>query len=237
MLLAATGDDRLDPSLANLLAVFVMVVAAIGVERIRTLGAGCPSAGSQAGGQVAQGRGGHIDAGRVDKHAEAPGRTGDLGREPVYQELLHVRTPTPTSTTRPRTQAGKGSLTGMRRMVTRSAWYPESAADQSAPHRAGHAADADPRGGQDRSLSPSPHGRTLMIVFPLRRSAGLRAATASSRVATLPMFVRSRPSRTRCTTSPSWARSDSNTRSTPPTSSSASLSRSTNSCAPKSSAF
>jgi hypothetical protein len=28
-LLAATGDDRLDPSLANLLAVFVMVVAAI----------------------------------------------------------------------------------------------------------------------------------------------------------------------------------------------------------------
>jgi hypothetical protein len=48
MLLAATGDDRLDPSLANLLALFVMVVAAIGVERIRTLGAGCPSAGSQA---------------------------------------------------------------------------------------------------------------------------------------------------------------------------------------------
>jgi conjugative relaxase-like TrwC/TraI family protein len=64
MLLAATGDDRLDPRLANLLAVFVMVVAAIGVERIRTLGAGCPSAGSQAGGQVAQGRGGLIDAGR-----------------------------------------------------------------------------------------------------------------------------------------------------------------------------
>src|SRR5438552_16264237 len=85
MLLAATGDDRLDPSLAELLAVFVMVVAAIGVERIRTLGAGRPSAGSQAGGQVAQGRGGHIDAGRVDQHAEAPGRTGDLGREPVYQ--------------------------------------------------------------------------------------------------------------------------------------------------------
>src|SRR5713226_3485049 len=214
MLLAATGDDRLDPSLANLLAVFVMVVAAIGGERIRTLGAGCASAGSHAGGQVAQGRGGHIDAGRVDKHAEAPGRTGDLGREPVYQELLHVRTPTPTSTTRPRTQAGKGSLTGMRRMVTRSAWYPESAADQSAPHRAGHAADADPRGGQDRSLSPSPHGRTLMIVFPLRRSVGLRAATASSRIATLPMFVRSRPSRTRRTTSPSWARSDSTTKST-----------------------
>src|SRR4051795_11684263 len=32
-------------------------------------------------------------------------------------------------------------------MVTRSAWYPQSAADQSAPHRPSHAADADPRGG------------------------------------------------------------------------------------------
>ena len=92
---------------------------------------------------------------------------------------------------------------GMRRMVTRSAWYPESAADQSAPHRPGHAADADPREGQDRSLSPSPHGRTRMIVFPLIRSVGLKAATASSRVATLPMFVRSRPSRTRRAISPS----------------------------------
>ena len=37
----------------------------------------------------------------------------------------------------------------------------------SAPHRPGHAADADPRGGQDRSLSPSPNGRTRMIVCPL----------------------------------------------------------------------
>ena len=35
-----------------------------------------------------------------------------------------------------------------------------------------------------------------MIVFPLRRSFGFKAATASSRVETLPMFVRSRPSRT-----------------------------------------
>jgi ketosteroid isomerase-like protein len=33
-----------------------------------------------------------------------------------------------------------------------------------------------------------------MIVCPLIRSVGLKAATASSRVATLPMFVRSRPS-------------------------------------------
>ena len=53
-----------------------------------------------------------------------------------------------------------------------------------------------------------------MIVFPLLRSLGLRAATASSRVETLPRFVRSRPSRTRWTISPSWARSDSTTKST-----------------------
>jgi hypothetical protein len=45
------------------------------------------------------------------------------------------------------------------------------------------------------------HARTRMIVFPLRRSVGFRAATASSRVETLPMFVRSRPSRTRWTIS------------------------------------
>src|SRR5918996_2276333 len=57
------------------------------------------------------------------------------------------------------------------------------------------------------------HGRTRMIVFPLIRSVGLKAATASSRVAMLPMFVRSRPSRTRWTISPSWARSDTRTKS------------------------
>src|ERR671919_112637 len=126
---------------------------------------------------------------------------------------------------------------------------------------------------------PSPHGRSRMIVFPLIRSVGLKAATASSRVAIWPMFVRSRPSRTRWAISLSWARSDtttksiarpsagrasggpamvtsvppartrpadrfpmsppitSKTRSTSPTSSRASLSRSTNSAAPKSSAF
>ena len=50
------------------------------------------------------------------------------------------------------------------------------------------------------------HGRTRMIVFPLIRLVGLKAATASSRVETLPMFVRSRPSRTRRTISLSWAR-------------------------------
>src|SRR5438874_12841880 len=52
-----------------------------------------------------------------------------------------------------------------------------------------------------------------MIVFPLRRSVALKAATASSRVETLPMFVRSRPSRTRWTTSPNWARSGTTTKS------------------------
>src|SRR3546814_12122620 len=51
------------------------------------------------------------------------------------------------------------------------------------------------------------HGRTRMIVFPLIRLVGLRAATASSRVETLPMFVRSRPSRTPWAISLSWARS------------------------------
>ena len=52
-----------------------------------------------------------------------------------------------------------------------------------------------------------------MIVFPLIRLAGLKAATASSRVAILPMFVRRRPSRTRWAISFSWARSDSTTKS------------------------
>ena len=74
--------------------------------------------------------------------------------------------------------------------------------------------DDDLRGGQNRSPSPSPHGRTRMIVFPGRRSVGLKAVTASSRGETVPMFVRSRPSRTRWTISPSWVRSDSTTKST-----------------------
>ena len=46
-------------------------------------------------------------------------------------------------------------------------------------------------------VSPSPHGRTRMIVFPERRDVGLKAATASPKVETVPMFGRSRPSRTR----------------------------------------
>jgi hypothetical protein len=63
--------------------------------------------------------------------------------------------------------------------------------------------DDDPRGAQNRAPPPSPHGRTRMIVFPLRRSVALNVAMASSRVETVPMFVRSRPSRTRWTISPS----------------------------------
>src|ERR671935_81555 len=56
-------------------------------------------------------------------------------------------------------------------------------------------------------------GVERMIVFPLIRSVGLKAATASSRAATVPMFVRSRPSRTRCAISLSWARSEMTTKS------------------------
>src|SRR6516162_5337438 len=52
-----------------------------------------------------------------------------------------------------------------------------------------------------------------MIVFPLIRSAGLKAAMASSRAATLPMFARSRPCRTRWATSLNWARSGTTTKS------------------------
>jgi hypothetical protein len=40
-----------------------------------------------------------------------------------------------------------------------------------------------------------------MIVFPLIRAVGFKAATASSRIETMPMFVRNRPSRTRWTIS------------------------------------
>jgi hypothetical protein len=47
--------------------------------------------------------------------------------------------------------------------------------------------------------SASSHGLTRMTVFPARRSVALKVATASSRAETLPMFVRSRPSRTRWT--------------------------------------
>lgn len=47
----------------------------------------------------------------------------------------------------------------------------------------------------------SVQGQTRMIVFPLRRLVGLKAATASSMLETLPMCVRSRPSLTRWTIS------------------------------------
>src|SRR5437660_1767638 len=55
--------------------------------------------------------------------------------------------------------------------------------------------------------------RMRIIGFPVTRPDGLRAKTASSSFATLPMFLRSRPSRTRWTISPSWPRSDSTTKS------------------------
>src|SRR5205807_9465445 len=62
--------------------------------------------------------------------------------------------------------------------------------------------------------SPRHHGRTRMIVFPLIRSDRLKAATASSRAATSPMFVRSRPTRTRWTSSLNRAQSGITTKST-----------------------
>ncbi|MGY3676383.1 hypothetical protein ACVWXU_000006 [Streptomyces sp. TE33382] len=43
--------------------------------------------GGQLTGQEPQGAAGQIDRGRVDKHAKLLADTGDLGREPVYQEL------------------------------------------------------------------------------------------------------------------------------------------------------
>jgi putative transposase len=52
-------------------------------------------------------------------------------------------------------------------------------------------------------LFQAAQGHTRMTVLPLRRSVGLSAGTASSRVATVPMCVRRRPSRTRSTISTS----------------------------------
>src|SRR5258708_21680150 len=75
-------------------------------------------------------------------------------------------------------------------------------------------ADLDSAGRPRASMGRVAHGRTRMTVFPLRRSVGFKAATASSRVETLPMFVRRPPSRNPCTHSLSWARSDSTTKST-----------------------
>lgn len=49
------------------------------------------------------------------------------------------------------------------------------------------------------------HGPTRMIVFPLRRSVGFKAASAPARVAMLPMFARRRPSADRTGTRESAA--------------------------------
>src|SRR5262249_19011773 len=74
---------------------------------------------------------------------------------------------------------------------------------------------ADPdSAGRAHQMGAYPYGRTRMIVFPVIRLVGLKAATASSRVDTLPMFVRSRPSRTRRTISLNWVRWDTTTKST-----------------------
>ncbi len=60
-------------------------------------------------GQQTQGRSGQVDRRTVDKHDEAPGRaTGDLGREPVYQEL-HCYVEPPASTCTALRQVGKDS--------------------------------------------------------------------------------------------------------------------------------
>jgi hypothetical protein len=57
----------------------------------------------------------------------------------------------------------------------------------------------DLRGPRDDAvhLFRGAQGCTRITVLPLRRSAGLSAGTASSRVATVPMCVRRRPSRAR----------------------------------------
>src|SRR5215469_3046688 len=81
------------------------------------------------------------------------------------------------------------------------------------------------RGRKAISNSPGMHAQALaanllfafcdprMIVFPVIRSVELKAATASSRAATLPMFVRRRPFWARRTTSLNWARSGTTTKS------------------------
>lgn len=84
------------------------------------------------------------------------------------------------------------------------------------PRSAARSSDCSARWPPPVGVWPStPYGRTRMTVFPLRRVVGLRAPMASSKLATSPMLVRSRPSRTRCTISPSSARSASTTKSTP----------------------
>lgn len=65
----------------------------------------------------------------------------------------------------------------------------------------------------DETLCSASHARTRMIVLPDRRSFALNVATASSSDATVPMFVRRRPSRTRATISARCCRSDSTTKS------------------------
>src|SRR3954451_2916174 len=178
---------------------------------------------------VAEGAGESLrEAGRVAPEPPRPGAHGDPAIQRASTTIAGWTQLSPSrAELRPRRVRQHGELVWRRRRPVHRGRYTPIAALQGRPQVAGgvpfsgrprsragstescsavariSAADADPRGGAGPVAAPDPHGRTLMIVFPLRRAVELKAATASSRVATVPMFVRSRPSRTRCTTSPS----------------------------------
>ncbi|MGW4027317.1 hypothetical protein, partial [Streptomyces sp. NPDC005009] len=61
---------------------------------------------AELGGQEAQGRAGHVDAGRVDKHTKPLVEMVLLGRKPIYQGLHLSVSPTAGLSRR----VGKGSL-------------------------------------------------------------------------------------------------------------------------------
>lgn len=67
-----------------------------------------PPPGGQLSGQEPQGAAGQINRGGVDKHAKLLADTGDLGREPVYQELRRCAGGRPARGQY--RQLGKGSL-------------------------------------------------------------------------------------------------------------------------------
>lgn len=76
--------------------------------------------------QVPQRAAGQIDRRRVDKHAKLLADTGDLGREPVYQELRRSVQPMPTNTPTPQpgwkglTDYGTEALAGHTRTPSKS---------------------------------------------------------------------------------------------------------------------
>lgn len=65
--------------------------------------------------QVSQGAAGQIDRGWVDKHVKLVADTGDLGREPVYQELHRSVQPSLVSTLT-QTSGWKGLTLGRHRL-------------------------------------------------------------------------------------------------------------------------